>query len=160
MFPFETNNFHYSLFFIRCFLEIFQCLQINHPPCITHMYYKIKALSASDWLANCIFISRRDLVARRGNILPKAGASHRNIGARGPQAIHAAESRSQITNSGDVVSHRAISISSRDSIARADIALPELNGNRVRSRVCEHHPIWPATSVHLSIKSDHNYTPV
>jgi len=47
---------------------------------------------------------------------------------------------------------------SHDSIARADIALPELNGDRVRSRVCEHHPIRPAASVHLSIKSDHNYT--
>src|SRR5258705_11489079 len=35
MSPFETNNFHYPLFFIQCIvLEIFQCLQINGPPCI------------------------------------------------------------------------------------------------------------------------------
>lgn len=68
----------------------------------------------------------------------------------------------QITNGGGAVSRRAIPISSsqsRDPIARAYIALPELNGDRVRNRVCEHHPIRPAASVHLSIKSDHNYTP-
>src|SRR5258705_201446 len=35
MSPFETNNFHYPLFFIQCIvLEIFQRLQINGPPCI------------------------------------------------------------------------------------------------------------------------------
>src|SRR5258705_285567 len=35
MSPFETNNFHYPLCFIQCIvLEIFQCLQINRPPCI------------------------------------------------------------------------------------------------------------------------------
>src|SRR5258705_12893570 len=40
MSPFETNNFHYPLFFIQCIvLEIFQCLQINGPPCIW-LYYE------------------------------------------------------------------------------------------------------------------------
>lgn len=77
--------------------------------------------------------------------LPEAGAARcpsQYRRARFASDVRAAEFRSQITNSG-AVSRRAIPISSsqsRDPIARADIALPELNGDRVRSRVCEHHP--------------------
>lgn len=63
-----------------------------------------------------------------------------------------------------VVSRRAIPISSsqsRDPIAHIHIALPELNGDRVRTQSGTWAPSDPSTrpSVHLSIKSDHNYMP-
>lgn len=80
------------------------------------------------------------------------------------QPIHAAEFRSQITNGGGgVVSRRAIShllvAIARSYRARGYRVTRIKRRPRTYSRGCEHHPIRPAASVHLSIKSDHNYTP-